>query len=54
MYVFVQDGVTDSLRDLNKDTSNKEPKNCEDKTDHKDMTYNDTRMFEQKDCYGLD
>ena len=52
--VFVQDGDTDSLRDLNKDTSNKEPKNCEDKTDHKDMTYDDTQMFEPKYCYGLD
>ena len=47
-------GHTDSLNDLNKDTSNEEPTNCEDETDHEDMTYNDTQMFEPKDCYGLD
>ena len=52
--VFVQDGHTDSLRDLNKDTADKEPEDGEDMTDHEDMTYNDTRMFEAEDCYGLD
>ena len=54
MCIFDQDGHTDSLNDLNKDTADKEPKDDEDMTDLVDMTYNDTRTFDAEDCYGLD